>query len=299
MAVAPEGVRPYLVEAAREAGARIVPPAEAEVLIWATPDRPDDLARLIAGAPRLRWIQLPWAGVEPFLGVLDHDHVWTAAKGVYAEPVAEHALALTLAGLREVVTYSRTRGWSAPRGRNLLGGRVLILGGGGITRALLGLLAPFRAEVTVLRRRPEPLEGATRVVGPDALAEELPGADVVILALALTPETEGIIGADELDRMASHAWLVNVARGRHVDTDALVAALRRGSIGGAALDVTDPEPLPDDHPLWDEPRCVITPHVGNTPEMAEPLLRHRIIENLRRWARDEPLIGVVDVDAGY
>jgi phosphoglycerate dehydrogenase-like enzyme len=120
-----------------------------------------------------------------------------------------------------------------------------------------------------------------------------------VLALALTPETVGVIGAQELDLMERHAWLVNVARGRHVVTDDLVDALRNEQIGGAGLDVTDPEPLPDGHPLWDEPRCIITPHVANTPEMARPVLTRRITENVRRFAAGEPLLGPVDPEAGY
>ena len=99
--------------------------------------------------------------------------------------------------------------------------------------------------------------------------------------------------------MEDHAWIVNVARGRHIVTDDLVDALRDGVIGGAALDVTDPEPLPSGHPLWTLPNCIITPHVGNTPEMAKPLLARRVTENVRRFARGDELIGLVDVDAGY
>ena len=99
--------------------------------------------------------------------------------------------------------------------------------------------------------------------------------------------------------MEEHAWLVNVARGPHVVTDDLVEALRDGAIGGAGLDVTDPEPLPDGHPLWSLPNCVITPHVGNTREMAVPLLSARIAENVRRWAAGEELIGPVDPTLGY
>jgi phosphoglycerate dehydrogenase-like enzyme len=99
--------------------------------------------------------------------------------------------------------------------------------------------------------------------------------------------------------MERHAWLVNVARGRHVVTDDLVTALREGEIGGAGLDVTEPEPLPDGHPLWSLPNCLITPHVGNTQEMARPLLAQRITANVRRFATGEDLIGPVDVDAGY
>ena len=99
--------------------------------------------------------------------------------------------------------------------------------------------------------------------------------------------------------MERHAWLVNVARGRHVVTDDLVTALRDGVIGGAGLDVTDPEPLPDGHPLWSLPNCIITPHVGNTPEMAVPLLAERVAANVRRFAAGEELLGPVDADLGY
>jgi phosphoglycerate dehydrogenase-like enzyme len=121
----------------------------------------------------------------------------------------------------------------------------------------------------------------------------------VVLALALTPETEGLIGAAEFEIMDSKAWLVNVARGRHIVTDDLVAALEAGSIGGAGLDVTDPEPLPADHRLWHLPNCIITPHVGNTREMAVPLLARRVGENVRRFIAGEPLLGPVDLEAGY
>jgi len=127
----------------------------------------------------------------------------------------------------------------------------------------------------------------------------LPAADVVILALALTPETEGVIGARQLELMKSTAWLVNVARGGHVDTDALVAALDAESIGGAALDVTDPEPLPDGHALWASPRCLITPHVANTPEMGLVLLADRVTENVRRYMANDELVGPADVAKGY
>jgi phosphoglycerate dehydrogenase-like enzyme len=122
---------------------------------------------------------------------------------------------------------------------------------------------------------------------------------LVVLALALTAETTGIIGAPELALMDESTWLVNVARGRHVDTDALVAALRAQSIAGAALDVTDPEPLPDGHPLWDLPNCIITPHTADTIEMVMPLLAQRIRTNVARFAAGETLIGLVDPVAGY
>jgi phosphoglycerate dehydrogenase-like enzyme len=143
------------------------------------------------------------------------------------------------------------------------------------------------------------MSGATRVVGVDGLHDALDAAVGVVLALALTPDTVGIIGRDELARMSERGWLVNVARGKHVVTDELVEALRDSVIGGAALDVTDPEPLPDDHPLWSIPNCIITPHVANTPEMAFPLLAARITENVRRWGSGEPLVGLVDPSLGY
>ena len=218
---------------------------------------------------------------------------------MYAEPVAEHALALALAGLRGLPERSAATAWGSPGGRTLFEARVTILGGGGITEALLALLAPFRCDVTVLRRHPAPLPGARRVVGPDQLEQVLPGADLVVVALALTPETTGIIDARALSHLEDHAWLVNVGRGGHVVTDDLVAALAAGAIGGAALDVTDPEPLPEGHPLWSEPRCLITPHTANTQEMARPHLVARITENVERFAAGEPLVGLVDVDLGY
>jgi len=143
------------------------------------------------------------------------------------------------------------------------------------------------------------MDGVDDVLEADRFADALPGADLVVLALALTPETEGMFSRGEFTLMEPHAWIVNVARGRHIVTDDLVDALRSGTIGGAGLDVTDPEPLPAGHPLWSLPNCIITPHVGNTPEMAKPLLARRVVENVRRFARGEELIGLVDVDAGY
>ena len=144
------------------------------------------------------------------------------------------------------------------------------------------------------------MDGADRgASGADGLHDALPGADAVFLALALTPETDGHHRRRRLGLMEPHAWLVNVARGAHVVTDDLVDVLAEGRIGGAALDVTDPEPLPDGHPLWDQPSCIITPHTANTTEMARPLLTARITENVRRFAAGEPLIGPVDPDLGY
>jgi phosphoglycerate dehydrogenase-like enzyme len=238
-------------------------------------------------------------GRRPVTALFDDGRTWTSTKGAYSEPVAEHALALGLAGLRQLPVRARAREWGDQRGLRLAGSKVTVLGGGGITEALLRLMAPFGVEATVVRRHVAPLPGAAQVVDLDGLHDALAGARLVVLALALTPETTGVIGAAELERMAGDAWLVNVARGAHVVTDDLVAALRAGAIGGAALDVTDPEPLPAGHPLWDLDNCLITPHTANTWEMAEPLFAERVGANVGRWLRQEPLLGLVDPALGY
>jgi phosphoglycerate dehydrogenase-like enzyme len=288
-----------MVEAVHAGGGYVVPLAEAEGIVWGDARNPDALAAALEQAPQARWVQLPFAGIENFTHLLDDERTWACGKGVYAEPVAELALTLGLAGLRGLGIYGRAQVWEPPRGGNLLGARVTILGGGGITTSLARLLQPFDCHITVVRRRAEDLAGVDDVLDADRYADALPGADLVVLALALTPDTEGLIAADELGLMEPHAWLVNVARGRHVVTDDLVAALRDGVIGGAGLDVTDPEPLPQGHPLWSLPNCIITPHVGNTPEMAVPLLAARITTNVRHYAEDEELEGLVDLEAGY
>ena len=291
----------YLADAVTAGGGRVVDPADAAVLVWTDPADDAGLAAVLDEHPHLRWVQLPWAGIEPHLEVVraHAERTWTCGKGVYAEPVAEHALALGLAGLRGLDRYARAGRWTAPRGRNLLGARVTIVGGGGIAESLLRLLGPFGCEVTVVRRSAAPLAGAARVLPPEELDEAITGALLVVLALPLTPGTDRLVDRRRLDRLAEGACLVNVARGRHVVTDDLVAALRDGPLGSAGLDVTDPEPLPAGHPLWDLPNAIVTPHTANTEEMAEPLLSARVTENVRRWAAGEPLIGLVDPAAGY
>ncbi|HEX4245115.1 MAG TPA: D-isomer specific 2-hydroxyacid dehydrogenase family protein, partial [Acidimicrobiales bacterium] len=278
------GPRPgrFAVDAVRAGGGTVVGVDERpEGLIWLGHDT-DALAAVLADAPHLRWIQLPSAGIERVVeaGLLDARFTWTCAKGAFAEPVAEHALTLALAGLRHLYERIGARTWGAQAGTSLYDERVTILGAGGITGALLGLLAPFRVHTTVVRRSAEPLPGASRTMPLADLHDSLAGSLVVFLALALSPETTGVIGAAALGHMDERAWLVNVARGRHVDTDALTQALTDGSIAGAALDVTDPEPLPDGHPLWDSPNCIITPHTADTTEMVRPLLAERIRTNV-------------------
>ncbi len=298
--VAPEGKLLWLQEAVQAGGAQLAQIAEAEVLVWTDPDDVEGLQTHLRQGESIRWIQLPWAGVEPFAaaGVFSDRYLWTCGKGVYAEPVAEHALALALAGLRDLKQRSLAHAWGRSSGTSLIGGRVTILGGGGITQSLIRLLAPFQTQITVVRRHPQPLPGA-QVVGFDQLHQTLTGVDVLFLALALTPETRGVIGQPELEHLGPQAWIVNVARGAHIVTSDLVAALQQGQIRGASLDVTDPEPLPQGHPLWSLPHCLITPHTANTEAMAIPLLSARVAENLRRYQASQPLIGRVDPLLGY
>lgn len=294
----------FALEAVEAGGGQVVPLGEpADALVWLSPRIEDNdlLRRTLDAGPSIRWVQLPFAGIEKVVaaGIIDGAREWTCAKGSYAQPVAEHALLLTLAGLRLLPTRVRATSWGQQAGTSLYGAPVTVLGGGGITEELLRLLAPFGTEVTVVRRRADPVAGATRTVPIDRLHDALPGALVVILALALTPATEKVIGAAELALMDRTAWLVNVARGRHVDTDALVAALAAGEIAGAALDVTEPEPLPDGHPLWAAPNCIITPHTADTWDMIRPMLAARIRENVARYRSGQPLVGAVDPAAGY
>ena len=299
--VAPAGQRDYLRSAVIDGGGVLVDDvADADAVIWSSPRDPAALTALLQQRPDLPWVQLPWAGIEHYRAMLDDKRLWTAGQGVYADDVAEHALTLMLAGLRDLKRRATAVSWQPPSGLSLRRRKVTIFGAGGITTSLLALLKPFDVEVTIVRRQADvAVEGAARVLPLSKRIEAIEGADVVVLALSLTPETTGVIGAAELVAMSTTTWLVNVARGGHVDTAALIAALRTKQIGGAALDVTDPEPLPADHELFHLDNCLITPHCANTPAMAEPVLRQRVIDNLRRRMAGEPLLGIVDVSAGY
>ena len=291
-----------MVDAVEAGGGTVVPVEEASALIWADPAAAGEFPGVVASAPDLGWVQLPYAGIENFADQLDPGLTWTCGKGVYAEPVAEHVIALALAGLRHLHTAIPAATWPAQEGKNLLGANVVVVGAGGITESLLRLLEPWGTQVRVIRRTDAPMPGAARTVAQSDVAavhELLADADVVVLAAAFTAETANMVDAAFLEAMHSDAWLINVARGGLVDHDALLAALQSGSIGGAALDVTAPEPLPDGHPLWAEPRCIITPHVANTPEMGLPLIANRVRQNVERWIAGDELIGLVDVEAGY
>jgi phosphoglycerate dehydrogenase-like enzyme len=250
-------------------------------------------------------VQLPFAGIESFFeaGVVDPSFAWTCTKGVYGHATAEHALALILMAARRLHLHATATTWSpAPGGveeRSLRDLTVVIVGTGGIGTALARMLAPLRARIIGVNRSGRDLEHAERTVTTARLHDVLPEGDFVAIAAALTPHTRHLIDARALDRMRSSAWLVNVARGGLVDTEALVDALHSNSIGGAALDVTDPEPLPEGHPLWKLENAVVTPHVANTWLMGLPELRAMVERNVRHFAAGEELEGIVDPDAGY
>ncbi len=299
VAVGPTKAPEWLREAVRAGDCDVVDYAKADGLVWGDPRGADAFGALIREHPHFSWVQLPFAGIENFVPHLDDRRVWTSGKGVYAEPVAELCMAFLLGGMRHVIGYSRVNEWTVDHGRYLLGGNIVIVGGGGIATSLVRMLQGFNTNITVVRRNETAFAGVQRVVTQSQLHDVLPSADAVVLACALTPETMGLIGSRELDMMKHDAWLVNVGRGKLVVTDDLVVALREKRIGGATLDVTDPEPLPKEHPLWSLDNCLITPHIGNTRAMAVPLLSERVTTNCRLFAAGGPLVGVVDVALGY
>jgi phosphoglycerate dehydrogenase-like enzyme len=302
ISIAPDGANELFATAIEAGGGTVVPLGpDSRGLVWVGHHDPDGLRAAIAAAPALDWVQLPSAGIEDFVreGLLDPSVTWTSAKGAYAKPVAEHALTLALAVLRHIPERARASSWGRQKGTSLHGLSVVVLGAGGIAQELLALLAPFGVTTTVVRRSAEPLAGADRTVTTAELDAELVGADIVFLAAALTDGTSDLIGERQLAILKPGAVIVNVARGGLIDTAALVAALESGHLGGAGLDVTAPEPLPDGHPLWSAPHVLITPHSADTPEMIRPLLAERVTTNTRRFIAGDALVGRVDPGLGY
>lgn len=291
----------WVHDALRNGGGDIAPLDKAEsLLVWHHPPRPEMVTEALESAPNVRWVQLPSAGVDRYKNVVtDGSRIWTCAKGVYAEPVAEHALALALAGFRQFTARARTNEWGDETKQTLFDSQVTVIGGGGIAQEFIRLLQPFRPRVTVVRRRTDPVIGAERVVGLADLDGALSTADVVLLAAALTPETEEMLAAPQFKLMKDDAWIVNIARGRLLNQVDLVVALRERWIGGAALDTTTPEPLPPEHELWTLDNCLITPHVAVGHEWGLSLLGKRIEENVRAFRESMPMVGLVDTEAGY
>jgi len=269
------------------------PPAGAEriEIFVGRYDVPPPPAAALAGLPHLRVVQLLSAGVEPWLPVVPTGVLLCNGRGVHGASTAELAVAGLLALLRDLPGYEARRQaheWRPTRTPGVTGRRVLVLGAGDIGRRVAAALAAFDAEVTLVARTAR--DGVRGLADVPAL---LPRQDAVVLALPDTPETRGLVDAGFLAALPDGAVLVNVARGAIVDTAALLAQLRRERLH-AFLDVTDPEPLPADHPLWDAPNLLLTPHVGGGTRGWERRAYELVREQLSRYLAGQELVNRVE-----
>lgn len=262
--------------------------ADVTALVWTDYSKPDLLRAAIDANPQLTWVQLPFAGVDAFADIIKREPVFTSAKGAYSEPVAEHALALCLALGRAIPRRVLAKSWGDKFAVSLYESRVLVIGSGGIAKELVSLLAPFRCPVICL---------GSQDIG--RLEDELPMADFVVLACALTEQTKGLFNRRAFRAMKGSAYLVNVARGAVVVTNDLIDSLAAGEIAGAALDVTDPEPLPTGHSLWDAPNLIITPHTADTDAQVVRMFAERIAVNVSALVNKTSWVGLVDKQLGY
>jgi phosphoglycerate dehydrogenase-like enzyme len=255
-----------------------------------------------AGGPKLRWVSTIYAGLDafPLDWLRERGVVLTNGVGINAVTVAEYAVMGVLAAAKrfdEVVRAQGRREWlaDAPGKLELSGTRALVIGYGAIGRLIGDRLAAFDVQVTGVTR-----SGAHGTLAPDAWRDRLPDFDWIILAAPSTPETKAMIGAAELARFKPGAWLVNIARGDMIDEEPLLAALRSGSIGGAFLDPTDPEPLPPEHPLWTAPDCMLTMHLsGRSQTKMFQRAGELFLQNLDAFRAGRPMKNVADLDAGY
>jgi phosphoglycerate dehydrogenase-like enzyme len=268
-------------------------------LIWTDYSDPKGLEKTLADNPQLEFIQLPFAGVDAFQSVLHAPVRFACAKGSYREPVAEHALMLAMALGRVIPERVRATSWGRKFAASLYDANILIVGAGGITEELIKQLTPFRCNITVVRNKPEALLGATNTVQLSELDAHLPNADWVFLACSLTDSTRNLFDLERFRKMKESAYLVNVARGAIVNTMDLVQALNESLIAGAGVDVTEPEPLPDGHPLWGAQNVIITPHTADTNAQVVRLFSVRIKENLAAYKGQGDWVGLVDPELGY
>jgi phosphoglycerate dehydrogenase-like enzyme len=265
-----------------------------------------------AAAPNLAWVQIKSAGVDRYIDTehLGHNEALalTNLRAVSGPIIADHVFALLLAMTRDLPVHLANRatgtwdragsGVFEPVG--LAGRTLLVVGLGGIGSEVAKRAKGFGMTVLATRRseaeRPDYVDEQGTA---DRLDAFLPRADVVVLCVPLTDETTGLMNGERFALLPDGAYLVNIARGKVVDTDALMAALDGGRLAGAGLDVTDPEPLPADHPLWSYPNVIVTPHTAGRGELTLTRLEIMYSENLRRFAAGEPLYNVIDRDAGY
>ena len=250
---------------------------------------------------RLRWIQSSAAGMDWCLvpSVIDSNIVITTASGALADQVAEHALALILASLRSVAAFFADqfvktdgyRSFTRLATADLTGKTVGIVGFGGVGRRLSQLLAPFRTRILATDLFPESKpDHVEQLFGPDNLDRILKESDIVVLCLPLNDTTKRIFNAEKFGMMKQGSLFVNVARGPIVATEDLIESLKIGKLGGAVVDVTDPEPLPKNHPLWDAPNVLITPHVAGQSALRFATINRLFLENIRRRQTGQPFV---------
>ena len=248
---------------------------------------------------RLRWIQSSAAGMDHCLvpAVIDSDITVTSASGLLADQVAEHTMALVLGWLRSLPVFfdaQKKREFIRRPTRDLTRTTVGIVGFGGNGRRVAQVMAPFQTRMIATDMFPNDQPDHVAELWPEnRLDDLLAESDVVLLNLPLNPSTYRLFDRSRLAKMKNDALLVNMARGQIVDTDALVAALITGTIAGAVVDVTDPEPLPESHPLWNCPNLMITPHVGGQSRRRNDDVTDLLCENIRRFHNDEPLINLL------
>lgn len=286
---------------------RLLP--DADVALSASIDRSK-----LPSCARLKWVQSPAAGVSGMMSpeLAASAIIVTSARGVRARPIAEHVLGVTIALARQLHVAGRRQTehrWAfdeietGGRVMTLKGRRLLIVGLGSIGLEVARLAAPFGMRVSAIRKRVDaPIPGdvpVDEVRGLEHFADLLGHADVIVLSAALTAETRGLLGPRTLPHVKRNALLVNVGRGRLIDDEAVIAALRDGRLGGAALDVFTREPLDPASPYWELPNVIVTPHVAGAMEDYWSPLVGLFAENLRRFDRGQPLLNVVDTQAGY
>ncbi len=257
--------------------------------------------------PRLRWLQATSAGLGQLTDryPIDFDRVTvTTAAGVHAQPLAEFVLAGLLyfvKGIPQLRRWQAEHRWTRYTSQNLAGQRVLVVGLGQVGRRTASILDHLGTEVigAVRPGGTSDAPGVSAVIGFDALAEVLPSVDAVVLACPLTAQTRHLINSESFSVLKPGAVLVNIARGEVVDEQAMIAALRSGTLAGAVLDVASVEPLPADSALWDLENVLISPHSASTVSSENQLITDLFCDNLRRWLAGQPLLNVYRPDRGY
>jgi len=256
----------------------------------------------------IRYVQATFAGIDALVdaGLIRPGGVrWACASGLYDDTVAESTIAILLAQMHQHKMITLAGSWSVRREVDrrkqwLFDGKtVAIIGAGRIAVKLIEMLRVFGVRIIAVTRSGREVAGADESRAIAEVDKVWPVADVVVVLAPLTPETRHMINRDVFAQMKSTAVLVNVARGPLVHTEDLVEALREGVIGGAALDVTDPEPLPDDHPLWGIDTCMITPHTANTYTIIQERTGRLVVDNAAAFEAGERMPNEVDLEAGY